>query len=331
MPDKLLEFTSYGIFCKAGGFYIDPWKPVKNAIITHGHSDHARWGNENYLCHSHALHILKARLGEDTNVQTINYNEDIYMNGVKVSFHPAGHIVGSAMIRVEHKGEVWLASGDYKTEEDGISTPLEAVKCHHFISETTFGLPIYKWLPQEKIFEGINKWWLTNRRQKVASVIFAYSLGKAQRILCNVDKNIGNIYLHGAVANMNQAIEKAGIKLPFAEKITAETDKNLFPGSLIIAPPSAMSTPWMNKFRPYSTAIASGWMTLRGARRRKAADRGFILSDHADWDGLLSTIEATGAENIYLTHGYTAAFARFLADLGLNAQEVPTRFTGEED
>jgi putative mRNA 3-end processing factor len=332
MPQKgLLQFTSSGIYCPEGDFFIDPWKPVPKAIITHGHSDHARWGHSHYLCHTLSYPILRLRLGEDCKIETLDYNKPLLINGVKVSFHPAGHIIGSAMIRVEFKGEVWVASGDYKTEYDGIAHPLEVVKCHSFISETTFGLPIFQWEPQKNVFQEINEWWENNNSQNLTSIIFGYTLGKAQRILTNIDTQIGKIFAHGAIANMNEVLIQAGLSLPVTQRFTSETAKNEFPGSLVIAPPSAIGTPWMNKFRPFSTAIASGWMTLRGARRRKAADRGFILSDHADFQGLINTIKATGAENIYLTHGYTAAFARYLREIGYNAQEVQTNYGAEDE
>jgi putative mRNA 3-end processing factor len=326
---KLLEFTDSGIYCAPGKFYLDPWRPVDKAVITHAHSDHARWGSTDYLAHHDSLPILKYRLGSDISVQGIAYGEQITLNGVKVSFYPAGHIIGSAQVRVEHKGEVWVFSGDYKLGNDGLSVPFEPVKCHTFISESTFGLPIYKWKPQHEIFEGVNEWWRKNAEKGLASVLLGYALGKAQRVLQNVDHSIGPVYTHGAVENINELMRANGINLKPSRKVTDDIPKADFRKALIIAPPSAMATPWLKRFDPYSIAIASGWMRLRGTRRRRAADRGFVLSDHADWDELNEAVKATGAERVYVTHGYSAAFARWLTENGIEAHEGRTQYEGE--
>lgn len=326
---KLLEFTDSGIWCPPGKFYLDPWKPVEKAVITHAHSDHARWGNQNYLTHHDSIPILKYRLGQDISVQGVSYGEQITLNGVKLSFHPAGHIIGSSQVRVEHGGEVWVFSGDYKLGDDGLSTPFEPVKCHTFISESTFGLPVYKWKPQPEIMSDINEWWRKNAENGVASVLLGYALGKAQRIIQNVDHSIGPIYTHGAVENINELMRGNGIGLHDTEKVTDSISKASYRNALIIAPPSALATPWLKRFDPYSIAIASGWMRLRGARRRRAVDRGFVLSDHADWDELNEAVKATGAERVYVTHGYTAVFARWLSENGIEAHEGRTEYEGE--
>jgi putative mRNA 3-end processing factor len=326
---NLLEFTDSGIYCAPGKFYLDPWKPVDKAVITHAHSDHARWGNKHYLAHHDTIPILKYRLGPDIEVQGIKYGEQISLNGVKLSFHPAGHIPGSAQARIEYKDEVWVFSGDYKLVDDGLSVPFEPMKCHTFISESTFGLPIYKWKPQTDVFSEINDWWRKNAEQGLASVILGYALGKAQRILQNVDHGIGPVYTHGAVENINDIFRGSGIDLKSSQKVTDAIGKAEFRKALIIAPPSALSTPWLKRFDPYSIAIASGWMRLRGARRRRAADRGFVLSDHADWDELNEAVKACGAERVYVTHGYTAAFTRWLNESGLEAYEGKTQYEGE--
>lgn len=325
----LLSFTDKGIYCHQGRFYIDPWRPVNKAIITHAHSDHARWGSKYYLSHHHSLPVLRHRLGQDINVEGIDYGQTIQINGVTISFHPAGHIPGSAQVRVEYKGEVWVASGDYKTENDGFCTPFEPVPCNVFITESTFGLPIYKWQSQKEIFQEVNKWWQKNKDEGKTSVLCGYSLGKAQRILTNVDPSIGKIFVHGAIYNTNEALKSTGIKLPETERVTKESDKKEFPGSLVVAPPSALASPWIRKFRPLSSAIGSGWMNLRGAKRRRAVDRGFILSDHADWPGLNEAVKATGAEMVYVTHGYTAAFSKWLNSQGIASAEVRTQYEGE--
>lgn len=326
---SIVEFTKAGLYCPQADVYIDPWQPVDKAIITHAHSDHAREGHKYYLSHVHSASILKTRLGEEINLETIPYQKQLHINGVKISLHPAGHIYGSAQIRLEYKGEVWVVSGDYKLENDLISEPFEPVPCDVFVTESTFGLPIYKWKPQKEIFDEINLWWKQNQEQGKTSIIFGYSLGKAQRIIRNIDHNIGPVLVHGAIYNCNEALIKDGALIPSLEKTGQETEKHFYNKSLIIAPPSALGSPWMKKFYPYRTAITSGWMNLRGAKRRRAIDRGFILSDHADWPGLLSAIEAVGAEKIYVTHGYTAAFSRFLNEKGYWSAEVQTQFEGE--
>jgi putative mRNA 3-end processing factor len=328
---NLLELTDSGLFCPPAGIFIDPWKPVDLAVITHAHSDHSRRGMKHYLSHHHSAEVMKLRLGSEISLETIEYNQSIEINGVKLSLHPAGHIPGSSQIRLEYKGQVAVVSGDYKVENDGLSTPFDPVKCNEFVSECTFGLPIYKWETQEEIFRQVNSWWKENASQGRNSVLFAYSLGKAQRILQNLDQSIGEVFVHGAVWNTNQALIANGIDLWDVPKVSQEMSKSSFKGSLIIAPPSAMGTSWMKRFGPYRTGICSGWMSVRGTRRRRAADRGFVLSDHADWEGLIQAIEATEAEKVYLTHGNTAAFGKFLQEeKGIDAVELQTLFGVEE-
>ncbi len=324
----LLEFTSKGIYCPAAQVYIDPWRPVERALITHGHSDHARWGHRHYLCTHAALPVIRYRLG-DIHAQGVQYDEPVTIDGVRFTFHPAGHVVGSAQIRVEYRGEVWVVSGDYKVVADGLSEPFEPVRCHAFITESTFGLPVYRWQEQRQIFDDINAWWRKNRTEGKTSVMTAYALGKAQRVLANLDTGIGNIYTHGAVENVNEVLRRQGVPLPATTRLDASVSKKDLPGSLVIAPTSALNSPWMNKLKPLSLGIASGWMALRGARRRRAADRGFALSDHADWEGLNTAIRETGAEQIFVTHGYTDIFAQWLREQGYRAQKVETQFEGE--
>ena len=326
----LIDFTSKGLYCGAGDFYIDPWKPVHKAIITHAHSDHARWGSDYYLCHTASLPLLKLRLG-DVTIETLAWNETTNMNGVKISLHPAGHIIGSSQIRIEYNNEVWVISGDYKTEDDGISAVFEPVKCNVFITESTFGLPIYKWRSQQEIFQNIQQWIMTNKEAGKTSVLIAYSLGKAQRVMqCIKDMGL-KIFLHGAVWNVHQTLLHAGYDLPNAERVTPETSKEDHRGQIVIAPPAADGTPWMKKFSAYSVGVCSGWMQVRGNVRRRNADAGFALSDHADWDGLLTTVKATGAEKVFVTHGFQAAFSRYLNENGITATEVKTEYGGEEE
>ena len=324
----LLTFTDRGIYCEQADVYIDPWKPVGRALLTHGHADHSRWGSKYYLTTRTAAPVIKYRLG-DINIETVEYGEVKTINGVKFSYHPAGHIIGSAQIRVEYKGEIWVASGDYKLEDDGLSEAYEPVKCQHFITESTFGLPVYRWQPQEEVFAEINDWWRANQADGKVSVITAYALGKAQRLLEGLDTSIGTIYTHGAIENTNEVIRAQGIKLPDTTRVTKEIDKKDYPGNIVIATPGAVGQPWMKKFGQARVGAASGWMTLRGARRRRGADRGFVLSDHCDWPSLLEAIDATEAENVYVTHGYTAIFSKHLRTLGLNAVELETEYEGE--
>jgi putative mRNA 3-end processing factor len=330
MSKPLLEFTDRGIYCEKGEFYIDPWKPVDYAVITHAHADHAYPGHKHYLAHYLSGEVLRYRLGE-INLRTIEYAKTVMKNGVAITLFPAGHVIGSAQVRVAYKGVVWVVSGDYKTENDGIATPYEPVKCHHFISECTFGLPIYSWKPQAGIFNGVNNWCRGNVASGMTTVIVGYSLGKAQRILQNLDLDIGRVFTHAAIENTNDALRRNGVILNPTERITAYSSKEEIRKGIILAPPSSVGTPWMRKFAPYSFGYCSGWMALRGAKRRRAADRGFVLSDHADWNGLISAIDATGCESVYLTHGYTASFTRYLNETGFNAREVHTLYGGEEE
>jgi putative mRNA 3-end processing factor len=325
----LLEFTDSGIFCPRAQVYLDPWKPVRRALITHGHSDHARWGNEHYLCTTAAAPVIRHRLGPDAVIESVDYFKPVSIEGVMFSFHPAGHIPGSAQIRVEFQGEVWVFSGDYKMQHDGLSEPFEPVKCHAFITESTFGLPVYNWRPQAEVFDEINGWWRKNREEGKTSVIAGYTLGKSQRILRNVDTTIGKIFVHGAVDSVNDVMRRQGIELPQTHRVMKETTKKDHEGALVICPPSAVGSPWIRRFLPYSLGIASGWMKLRGARRRRGADRGFVLSDHADWTELNTAIRETGAEKVFVTHGYTEIFSQWLNENGYESREVKTQYEGE--
>lgn len=327
MKKPLLQFTDRGIYCEQANVYLDPWKPVNKAIISHGHADHSRWGHKKYITHGSNIPILRHRLG-DISISGKDWGESFRVNGVKFSLHPAGHIIGSSQIRVEYKGEVWVFSGDYKTENDGFTTPFEPVQCHTFITECTFGLPAFKWRPQREVFHDINSWWAQNREEGLTSVLFGYSLGKAQRLLKFLDPNIGPIHTHAAVENMTGVL-RSQVGFPETTLITRETKNEELKGSLVLAPPSAHGSPWMKRMVPYVTATASGWMAFRGARRRRAIDKGFVLSDHCDWQGLLQAIEATGARQVVCTHGYTEIFSRFLREKGLDARTEATLYEGE--
>lgn len=329
MP-SLLSFTPRGIHCPIADVYIDPWRGVDRAIITHAHSDHARGGSKNYLATPITKALMHARIGADLNIEAIGYGEPITINGVRFSLHPAGHIPGSAQIRVEYQGEVWVATGDYKRQPDGISPAFEPIRCNTLITECTFGLPIYRWKEPAVIFNEMDAWWRGNATNGVCSIISAYSLGKAQRLMMGVDRSIGPILVHGAVANMNTVLQECGLTLPPWELITADTPKERFRNALVITPGSAIGTTWSNKMKPCRSAMASGWMQLRGWRRRSNIDKGFVLSDHADWDGLLRTVAETGAERVIATHGYTDLFGQYLRSTGLDAAAETTEF-GTDD
>ncbi|GGW26098.1 ligase-associated DNA damage response exonuclease [Arenibacter certesii] len=329
METPLLIFNENGIYCQEADVYLDPWHPVDRAIITHGHADHSRYGNKEYITHKNNVPIIKHRLG-DILVHGKEYNEKFVVNNVTFSLHPAGHIIGSSQVRVEHKGEVWVFSGDYKLEDDGISTPFEPVKCHTFITECTFGIPPFKWMPQGEVFKDINQWWANNREEGKTSVLFGYSLGKAQRLLKYLDTSIGEIYTHGAIENMTEVLRNQA-QFPPTTLITRDTKKKDLLGNIVLAPPSAHGSTWIRKMVPFVTASASGWMAFRGARRRRAIDKGFVLSDHCDWEELLTAIKSTGAEKIIATHGYTEIFSRYLRAQGYDARTEETQFEGEVD
>jgi putative mRNA 3-end processing factor len=327
MADPVLTFTDRGIYCPAGDFYIDPWHPVDRALITHGHSDHARWGHRRYLATHQALPVIRHRLGQ-IDAQGIAYGEALRIGGVTVRFHPAGHVPGSAQIEVDRDGEIWVVSGDYKVEPDGLAEPFAPVRCHAFISECTFGLPVFRWRPQAQVMSDITHWWAANAAQGKTSILGAYSFGKAQRLMAGVGP-IGPILTHGAVEETTAILRAQGYPLPETTRAGQGVDAKSHPGALVIAPPSALGSAWARKFGPADEAFASGWMAVRGIRRRRSLGTGFVVSDHADWDGLNAAIRATGCERVFVTHGYTAPFRRWLAEQGYDAGIVATEYGDE--
>lgn len=334
MSEPLVTLTDDGLYCPIGEFHIDPWNPVSRAVLTHAHADHARPGSASYLAAGPGRHLLRLRLGESANISTLPFGTSVDHNGVQVSFHPAGHVLGSAQIRLEHRGEVWVVTGDYKLELDPTCQPFDPVRCHTLITESTFALPIYRWDPQAELFAGMNAWWRTNQEAGKTSLIFAYSLGKAQRVMAGIDAGIGPIYTHGAVEKVTRAYRESGVELPpttpVGELATTRGKAKQWAGALVIAPPSAANSPWARKFEPASEAIASGWMRVRGTRRRKAVDRGFVLSDHADWPGILNAVRESGASRVLATHGFASVLARHLREEGLDAGVIETRYGDEE-
>ena len=326
----MIRSTPSGLFCEPGNFFIDPWRPVDRALVTHAHTDHASAGSASYLCAEPGARVLQHRL-PDARIDTLPYGRSITIGDTVVSFHPAGHILGSAQIRVEHRGEVWVVSGDYKRQPDPTCAAFEPVPCHTFISEATFALPIYAWDPSAAVTSEILSWWRANRDEERPSVLFCYVLGKAQRILAEIgDRADGPIHLHGAMAAMTDAYRESGIALAPAERIGEDMRGKTLARSLVLAPLSARGTPWMKRLPRASVAFASGLMRVRGVRRQRAFDRGFALSDHADWSALLATIAETGASRVLATHGWSESLARFLAEeRGLETGTIRTAFEGE--
>jgi putative mRNA 3-end processing factor len=324
-----------GLYCPAGDFHIDPWRPVPRAVITHAHADHARRGHGAYLATAVSAGVLRARLG-DIALQGLAYGEAVHLNGVRVSLHPAGHVLGSAQVRVEHGGRVWVASGDYFLsghEDDANATcaPFEPLRCDCFITESTFGLPIYRWPAQAQVLAEINTWWAANAAAGRSSLLLGYSFGKAQRLLAGLDASIGPIVVHGAVEPLNRAYRAAGVALPATLRVEEVADRAALRRAIVVAPPSVLGSPWTRRFGAGSDAFASGWMQLRGARRRQGLDRGFVLSDHADWPGLQRAIAATGAGRVIVTHGYEAVMVRWLREQGLDAGSFSTEYGAQDD
>ena len=325
----LIKFTKKGIYCPQGKFYLDPWFPVDYAIISHGHADHARWGMKRYLCQNDSKAILQHRIGSDIKIESLAYDKPININGVKVSFHPAGHVIGSAQIRLEYKGYVVVFSGDYKTQPDFISAPYEPIKCNTFITESTFGLPIYNWKTEKELQIELLDWVKNNQSKNRTSVFLGYSLGKAQRLMSLLD-GCDEIYVHRAIHNLNEAISGSGIKLPKTTLVTADFDKKTLQNKIVIMPPALLGSRMLKRVPNAATAICSGWMQIRGNRRWQSVDAGFAVSDHADWNGLISAVKATEAEQVYVTHGSQAIFSKYLNEIGIKANELKTEYGDEQ-
>jgi putative mRNA 3-end processing factor len=328
----LIAPTSSGLYCAAGDFYIDPWAQVDRAVITHAHGDHLRPGSRAYLAAEPSRLLILQRLGPDAPVTGLAYGQPVDINGVRVSLHPAGHILGSAQVRVEHRGEVWVASGDYKRAPDPTCLPFEPLRCHTFITEATFALPLFRWDLPEQTVRDILAWWDEMRAAGRPAVLFGYALGKAERVLAEIARwSDRPVYVHGALTELIDVYRAAGVRMADTRRATEEARGTSFAGELIVAPLSARGSIWMRRFGDHSSAFASGWMRIRGARRRRAYDRGFALSDHADWNALVETIAQTHAERVFVTHGYTDALARFLTERGLDAQGWRTQYEGEPE
>ncbi len=326
VPQDLLRLTDSGLFCEAGGFYIDPWKPVSRAVITHAHADHARPGSRHYLGCEASRELFRLRLPNDAEFQFLQYGETLNIGGVALSLHPAGHMLGSAMVRLEKRGFVALVTGDYKLGDDLTCESWQPIQCNLMVTESTFGLPIYRWHDQATTYRQINDWWKQSVAGGMCCVLYGYAIGKSQRLLAGLDQTLGPIYTHGAVENGVAAYRLSGVNLPETIQVNGDHKRSDFVGAMVVAVPSAHGTPWMRKFGDVTTAMASGWMTIRGARRRGSVDRGFVLSDHADWPGLLEAIRLCQPEHVWVTHGQTAVMARHLQSLGYAAKVLATQY-----
>lgn len=329
MKENVVQVTDRGLYCPAGDFYIDPSKPVKHAVITHAHGDHAREGSGSYYCSAPGEGLLRRRIGEKSLVTPIEYGKAVALKATKVTFRPAGHILGSSQVVIETGKTKWVISGDYKRDPDPTCQPFEVEECDTFITEATFALPVYRWEPTHEVAKGMYAWWEKNRALGKASVLFAYSLGKAQRILAELARLTDKkVFTHGAVESLVEVYRQSGVRLLPTEKVATE-EKRSYAGELIIAPPSAYGSTWMRRFGEMETGFASGWMRIRGNRRRRGYERGFTLSDHADWPSLLKTIKETKARRVLVTHGNVDVFVRYLKENGVDAGGLPTSYETE--
>ncbi|MGC6442703.1 MAG: ligase-associated DNA damage response exonuclease [Rubripirellula sp.] len=331
LMQPIIERTSAGLFCPLGDFYIDPTKPVKRAVITHAHSDHACYGCRNYLGSKEGEHLLRLRVNRDAEFMFVDFGEVVNMGSVKISLHPAGHILGSSQIRLEYRGQVTVITGDYKLEPDPTCSPWEPISCHHFITESTFGLPIFRWASQHEVQESINHWWRSNQSQGRCSVLYGYAIGKSQRLLAGLDPSLGPILTHGAVEKGIQAYRDSGVSLPPTTYAADAPAKDINHNAIVLAVPSAHGTSWLKRFGKISTAMASGWCMMRGWRRRRSMDQGFVISDHVDWLSLLEAVQLANAEMVWVDHGYSQVVARYLNENGQPAKSIGRQSRNETE
>ena len=328
----MIERTPEGLYCRAADAWVDPWRPVPRALITHAHADHARPGCGEYWAVASSEGVLRQRLGQDITLHPVQYGEEHWLGQCRVSFHSAGHVLGSAQIRLEVDGEVWVVSGDYKRDADPSCEPFEPVRCDVLITEATFGLPIYRWQTGAEVAEEIRAWWQGDRQRP--SLLFCYAFGKAQRLMAELNA-IGvddEVLLHGAVETVTRHYRAAAVPMTPSRPVSDLPRSDTLAGRLVLAPPSAHRSSWMRRFRSPQTGFASGWMAVRGARRRRGYERGFVLSDHADWPGLIQTVRQSGARKVYVTHGQSDVLARYLREIeGIEAEPLETLFEGEAD
>lgn len=330
--NDLVVASPAGLACPRGAFHVDPVQPVEMAVVTHAHADHARAGSAQYLCAAPSLPLLARRLGDDERIRAVAYGERVSLGETLVSLHPAGHVLGSAQVRIEHEGRTWVVTGDYKRQPDPTCEPFELLPCDGMVTEATFALPIYRWPDPDEVSREIFEWWGANRAHGRASVLFCYALGKAQRVLAMLSRLTDRrVFIHGAIDPIVAIYRAAGVQMLPTEPVADTARGRSFAGELVLAPELAIGSPWMRRFGAHETALASGWMRVRGNRRRRSFDRGFELSDHADWPALLETIRACGARRVLATHGYAGPLAQYLAEHGLSAEALPSFAPTDED
>jgi putative mRNA 3-end processing factor len=326
----MLTETPAGLYCEAGDFFLDPWQSVPRALLTHAHGDHARPGSAAYLCVSDCAPLVRRRFGPEAVVESVPYGQSVTLGRVRVSFHPAGHILGAAQIRIDGPDGVWVLSGDYKRAPDPTCAPFEPVQCDTFVTESTFGLPIYRWDASDVVIAEMLDWWELNRARDLTSVVFCYTLGKAQRLLAELARVTERaVYVHGMMISMIEAYRERAIAMLPTKPLIEQPRGASFAGELVLAPLSARGTPWMRRLGDISDALVSGLMRVRGVRRQRAFDRGFVLSDHADWQAILQTIAETGASRVLASHGHADPLARYLASQGLKSGVIRTAWEGE--
>jgi len=319
---ELLVMTPRGLYCPPGDFYIDPAQPAQTAVITHGHGDHLHPGHTRYILARPGLGIARARLPGRPEIAALDYGAPVRLGAASISLHPAGHILGSAQIRIEHAGRVWVVSGDYKRQSDPTCAPFEPLACDVFVSESTFALPVYRWPPVARVIEQIVSWWRSNRERELASVLFCYSLGKAQRLLAELAPyTSAPVHVHSAMTELVEVYRGAGIAMAPTVAATDQRPER-YRGALMLVPPNAARTAWIRRVGPHSTGFCSGWMRVRGERRRRGYHRGFVMSDHADWPALVATCQETQARRVLTMHGRTDALARYLTERGIEASPL---------
>lgn len=318
----LLKVTADGLYCPLGGFHIDPSRGVDRALITHAHSDHARPGSSAYLCAREGVGLLRLRLGKKPVIQGVSRGETLRCGDVRVSFHPAGHMLGSAQIRIEHRGEIWVVSGDYKRDPDPTCADFEVVPCHTFITESTFGLPLYRWPESAGVFLEMQNWWRRNQSDGRTSVLYAYSIGKAQRLLAGLQPGPGPFLAHQAILDALPAYRTEGVRLPDVELATETRCHEARGQAILLTPPGPAVPQWLAGDDRFAFGMASGWMLPHHVRRKKAGERGFVLSDHVDWPALLRTVRETGAERLLVTHGFVGPVVRWFREQGMEAEPL---------
>lgn len=322
--EDILVETSAGMYCPAGQFYIDPVKKVERALITHAHADHARAGMGHYWTSVSGAPLVRKRVGHGSGVTALPFGERFSMGAAVVSFHPAGHVLGSAQIRIEHGGQVWVVSGDYKRDPDPSCEPFEPVACDVFVTECSFAAPQYVWPEPSEIVQRILDWWDQCRSEARCALLCTYALGKSQRVLAELAaRRNTTAYLHRNLVPMVKLYRQAGVRMLETEPVDEQVRFKDWAGQLVLAPPGVAGTPWIKRFEPCSLAFASGWMGIDGGKRSGSREweKGFVLSDHADWEAILKTIEQTGARRVLAMHGHTGSLIDELHRRGIQAEQ----------